>query len=284
MTGFVAMGILSDQAGDITGYIVALQCRRHCEKRIQAGSQPFLSAHQSRQPFHIVRNKERPLPGIPLAIIILTMRRCQRSKRCTPFTLFCLSPDKANISIKYIFIIERLFIEISGLFASSYLFGKTCQRPIVESIFECAGHRFHFHITRDVTVFPIIFQSDEIPHRIPACILHRRFGHCFESQFRIETDNTVQISIGNYGKRMYSGHLIILNAPQRPDRQLSGIFVMLQQRFYIVFGHLRMKHRKKRAGRPERIPKTDDSPVIIEPVRLMDLPIRSPETMIHIRK
>ena len=50
---------------------------------------------------------------------------------------------------------------------------------------------------------------------------------------------------------------------------------MLQQRLYIIFRHIRVKHSQQRASRPKRIPKADHTTIVIESISLMYLPIRS---------
>ena len=136
----VAVGILPDQPRDIGRHLIPLQPRIGREERIQPPDKAFASAHQLHQPLRIVGNKPAPLPGIPLAIVIVPVIRRIRIERLAPLAAGVQPPHEARGRIVISAVTLRKGLIPAGIGRVAQFAGQQGDTPVVVGILQRLGH------------------------------------------------------------------------------------------------------------------------------------------------
>ena len=266
MPRLVALRILSDQAGNIGRWVVAVYLGADRKQRIEFGDERIAAAEQIHQPLAVVRHEESPLPRSAFAEIVVrpVVVRMERIERRPPTAVGIPAAHKVQILIEKILIPAGPADVIVVVVPVPEHPRHLSDAPVVVAIFEGLRNGSHLQIARYVLVLLVITRPAERFQKITERIAVGRRFHRLVKRFRIVTANPFAISVGNQRHRMITDHAHVLDAGQRPDRQLTAVAVVLQQGFHQIAGHVRPENRDQRVLRPERIPKAQHAGEITE--------------------
>ena len=220
----VAMGILSDEAGDIC----LSRFQFECEQRIKLVQERFLAAKEIDESRNIMLHMPSILPGISFGIVTTgTFGVCHLTgvERSLPSSVRITRTHKLGFRIKQILVEIRTFGEVSRIFCLAHTFSHVCGCIIVVYRFEGRRNRFGLNqISGEVTVFHV---------RFPIGFLFVRYGlgllDGVESAFGIKSAEPFAVGFGYDGYTVVAYHGIGFLAPQSPDGQEALHFALLYQ-------------------------------------------------------
>ena len=208
MTGFVAVGILSDKSRNIWRRLCS-QITFDNKERIELFDKWLFASEDLNQAGNIVRNKPNILPSIALCIIVLSMNGLKRIERLTEFAFAVEPAHKLGVFVEIeIFVRLTAFQEVLIICRLAQFFGQLCHTSISQSIFQPLGHTLVFEITRQIT---ILFERSK-----PPLVFHSRMFGCFKHLFFIYIV-PFEGNIYQYGDAGISYHTIGFIANKMPN-------------------------------------------------------------------
>ena len=227
MPRLVALRILSDQAGNIGRWVVAVYLGADRKQRIEFGDERIAAAEQIHQPLAVVRHEKSPLPRSAFAEIVVrpVVVRMERIERRPPTAVGIPAAHKVQILIEKILIPAGPADVIVVVVPVPEHPRHLSDAPVVVAIFEGLRNGSHLQIARHVLVLLVITRPAERFQKITERIAVGRRFHRLVKRFRIVTANPFAISVGNQRHRVITDHAHVLDAGQRPDRQLTAVFI-----------------------------------------------------------
>ena len=241
MARFVAMGILTNQAGNVR--CLAYHSIRSIEQIIQVGGKGFLATEQLNHTVHIVRHEETILPSGCFGKL---MTHCSRIELFFPVAVQTLAVEETDIAVEHVAIVQGTFhVFLIDIFLA-HILRHLSDSPIVVSILQQARNRFTLDVGRNESILGIIIRT--------LGILVRRNHHCFQCLFHIIATDALHVCIGNDGSRVITNHCTRFARRKRPDRKFASHFVHVEQRLYHVVHQGRIGQGHQRMPCTERIP------------------------------
>ncbi len=241
VAGFVAVGILPDEPGDVA----LLPSRKACggsEHLIQLVDKAVRPAKQCHHPGNILWNKEGILPGVGFGKHEVHLRRV---KGCGPHAIHPAT-DKSRRRVEKVLVVLRplqIGIMVGILPQCVRHHGDA---PVVVGIFQCLRHRFPFHPGRDIAIFPVVFK--------PVVVLHAALLHGLEGLFRIIIAEPLHIRICDNGHGMVADHAPGFVGCQLPYRQQPALVVNVEHGVDKVSRAFLLDDGEQRVQGPEGVP------------------------------
>ena len=97
----IAMGILSDESGDI-GRCLSSHVAGDEEERVELGDESFFGAEEFHQSMHIVRHEPGILPCVALGVVVLTVYGAEGVERLAELSVGAQSAHKSSFLVEVV--------------------------------------------------------------------------------------------------------------------------------------------------------------------------------------
>ena len=241
MTWFIAMRILTNQAGNIRS--LTYHSIRGSEQIIQIGCKGSLASEELNHAVYIVRYKETILPCSRFGKF---MSYRSRIELFFPVAVQTLAMEETDIAIEYIAIVQGTFhVFLVNVFLTHRL-RHLSNGPVIVCVFQQARNRFTLDVGWNETVLSVIVRTFGI--------LVGRNNHGFQCLFCIIATDALHVSIGNDGSRVIANHGTGLARRKWPDRKFASHFIHIKQRLNHVVHQFSIGQGHQRMPCTERIP------------------------------
>ena len=132
----IAMGILSDESGDVGRHVLPFQHRRYYEKRIQLDEKLFHAPETCSKSLKVMRHEPCVLPSVAFAVVVCAVGRGERTVVLTKIPFAVLSSDESQRRIKERDIRRASSSEVSGIFILAQDFGSIGKCSVSKGIFK----------------------------------------------------------------------------------------------------------------------------------------------------
>ncbi len=244
----VAVGILTDESGNVRRGLRALDYGADSEQRVELFEHSFTASETVLKPWDVMRDEPGILPCVALAVVVGTVLRREWVERRAP------SPSAVASSYESGGAIEIMPPRTAALpkpfrfrlFAESLC--CKCGCPIGEGVFHVVGHGLAHQVTGDVAVLVPKLTS---PSRLLGCL-----ENCLKGPFPVEAGNFLDNRVGHDRYARISDHAVGLVAPQVPHRKPALLVAYREHGVYYVRHLFPVQERHQRhlgaVGVPKR--------------------------------
>ena len=277
MAGLVAVGVFADKAGDVHEAVALLFLLK---EGFQLGQRLLLAAQSLYQAFGILHDVPGVLPGVAFREVAADSGRI---KVFLPCAVEFLRPGETGLGVDKVFPVFAALLEILDiLFADQALlfqgFGEFVGAPVIVGAFQRAGNGLRPLVAG---IIARVFQV--FPFLSPAAVV--LFGkRVLDGSPDIQSFRDLALEVGVHHGRdgMRSDHALVVLAPQSPDRQVSGLLVVLDHGLHQIRHHLGNHDGEQGMQRPEGVPGAQ-SGIILAVGSRRDLAVGTSVAAVHVR-
>ena len=149
----VAVGILTDESGNVRRSLRALDYRTHSEERVEFLKHPFLASEAVLKPPDVVGSEPGVLPSVALTIVVRTMLRREWIEWCAPASTTVPSAKKTGAAVKVV--LPRLAASAEDVRFRLFPKGFRCKSrcSVRKCILKVISHGFVHKVARNVAIF-----------------------------------------------------------------------------------------------------------------------------------
>ena len=277
MAGLVAVGVFADKAGDVHKAVALLFL---LEEGFQLGQRFLFAAQSLDQTFRILHDVPGVLPGVAFREVAAHSGRIEIF---LPSAVEFLRSGETGLGIDKILpvfaaLLEVLDILLGGEAFLLKIFSQLVGAPVVVGAFQRAGNGLRplvaGIIARVFQVFPFLSPA--------AVVLFGKSVLDGSPDIQSFRDLALEISVHHGRNGVRADHALVILAPQGPDRQISGLLVVLDHGLHQIRHHLGNHDGEQGMQRPEGIPGAK-SGIIFAVGSRADLAVGASVTAVNVR-
>ena len=269
MAGLIAVGVLSNQTGDVH-LSTSGSALRSRKERVELCAESLIAAHKADMPVHVMRSEETVLPGIGLGIVVVDLRRLEGSQPASAHH----RAHQTGLRVPDIDIAGRMF-QITVPDIRIALLSRLPENqirylgyaPVIVGILEGLRDGLMFLFRRHHIALAVEPYAE--------LVLARGLHHGIQEFRSILQAYSLAQGLGYHRHRIIPDHAVGLPAAELPYRQLSSFTVNGQECAQEILRPLPFDQCQQRMQGPERIPEGKYG-IAVKSLSPVYLPVHSP--------
>jgi hypothetical protein len=206
--GFIPVGILSDEAGDIRGGIVA-HVTGDDKKGVEFSDKSFASTEESDEAGNIMGYEPRVLPGVALGIIVGPVGGIKGIERFPKMPVGGEAAHESGRGVEILGIDARAFEKVVVREGIAEAKGGEGEGMVGEGVLKGSGDRLVIKVVGDIAV------AEEEPDA--AFVADGGSPHRYEGEARVKSSVSLENGVGDDGNGRITDHTIGLAAHEVPN-------------------------------------------------------------------
>ena len=245
VAGFVAVGILADESGDV-GIGIRTKVAISQEECIQAVDESFLGREARDQSVNIVGHEPSVLPGVALRVVASLMTRVEVGL-VAELSFGAQGPHTQALGVEHTLVVHAAIIEIHAVLTFAHQSGHLSRTPVGQVIFQALGH--------SLAVARVPGHPTVLLHFVQRTIvLEQALLHGLESLLIVKALDVLETEVGEHGHGRTAHHAIRLVRHQVPNGQFALFPVDVEHGLGIVGKLVAQDERGQRMGSAIGVP------------------------------